>query len=242
MGRATPQPFRTIRGMLGEVAMNPEVQADRLATERQLMVNAQLRARGISDERVLEAMARVPRHEFIAEEYREQAYEDHPVPIGEGQTLSQPYIVAIMLEALVLRGSEKVLEVGTGSGYQTALLAELSREVYSIERHPALAHSAETVLRRLGYSHVRVIVGDGSQGLPEKAPFDAIIVSAAAPRIPPALFEQLQEGGRMIVPVGPAHAQELQFVRKQDGRAAVINLEGCRFVPLIGGQGYPEGW
>jgi len=228
--------------MLGEVAMNPEVQAERLAAERQLMVSAQLRARGISDERVLDAMARVPRHEFIAEEYREQAYEDHPVPIGEGQTLSQPYIVAIMLEALVLRGSEKVLEVGTGSGYQTALLAELSREVHSIERHAALAHSAETVLRRLGCSHVHVIVGDGSQGLPDKAPFDAIIVSAAAPRIPPALFEQLQEGGRMVVPVGPAHAQELQFLRKQDGRAAVINLEGCRFVPLIGGQGYPEGW
>jgi len=216
--------------------MIPEVQAERFANERQLMVGAQLRARGIFDERVLDAMARVPRHEFVAEEYREQAYEDHPVPIEEGQTLSQPYIVAIMLETLSLTGSEKVLEIGTGSGYQTALLAELSREVYSIERHPALAHSAENVLRRLGYTNVKVIVGDGSHGLPGEAPFDTIIVSAAAPRIPPALFEQLREGGRMIVPVGPAHAQELQFVRKQDGRAAVTNLEGCRFVPLIGDE------
>ena len=222
--------------------MNREIQPERFATGRQFMVAEQLRARGISDDRVLDAMARVPRHEFVAEEYRTQAYEDHPVPIGEGQTLSQPYIVAIMLESLSLTGSERVLEVGTGSGYQTALLAELSREVYSIERHAALAHSAQEVLRQMGYSNVHVVVGDGSQGLPEKAPFDAIIVAAAAPRIPPAMFEQLREGGRMVVPVGPAHAQELQLVRKQNGSAAVTNLEGCRFVPLIGGQGYPDGW
>jgi protein-L-isoaspartate(D-aspartate) O-methyltransferase len=222
--------------------MNPEIQAENFAAERELMVSAQLRARGISDERVLEAMARVPRHEFVDEEYREQAYEDHPVPIGEGQTLSQPYIVAIMLEALSLTGSEKVLEVGTGSGYQTALLAELAHEVYSVERHTSLAHSAESVLHRLGYRNVNVLAGDGSQGLPPHAPFDAIIVSAAAPRIPPALFEQLREGGRMVVPVGPAYAQELQLVHKQSGRTAVTNLEGCRFVPLIGGQGYPDGW
>lgn len=222
--------------------MSPEIQAEQFAAQRELMVSAQLRARGISDERVLAAMARVPRQEFIADEYREQAYEDHPVPIGEGQTLSQPYIVAIMLEALSLTGSEKVLEIGTGSGYQTALLAELAGEVYSLERHASLAHSAEDVLHRLGYGNVHVRVGDGSEGLPDRAPFDAIIVSAAAPRIPPALFEQLREGGRMVVPVGPAHAQELQLVRKQDGQAVVENLEGCRFVPLIGGQGYPEGW
>jgi protein-L-isoaspartate(D-aspartate) O-methyltransferase len=230
-----------IRAILSEDAMSPEIQTERFATERQAMVSAQLRARAISDERVLEAMARVPRHQFVAEEYREQAYADHPVPIGEGQTLSQPYIVAIMLEALALKNSDKVLEVGTGSGYQTALLAELAREVYSIERHAALAHSAENALHRLGYSHVKVMVGDGSQGWAEEAPFDAIIVSAAAPRVPPALFEQLSESGRMIVPVGPFHAQELQFVRKEDGRAVVTSLEGCRFVPLIGGQGYPEG-
>jgi protein-L-isoaspartate(D-aspartate) O-methyltransferase len=228
--------------MLYAATMSPGIQADQFASARELMVNAQLRARGVSDQRVLTAMARVPRHEFIAQEYRDQAYEDHPVPIGEGQTLSQPYIVAAMLEALSLNGSEKVLEIGTGSGYQTALLAELAREVYSVERHASLAHSAENILQRQGYQNVRVLVGDGSQGLPNWAPFDAIIVSAAAPRIPPALFEQLHEGGRMIVPVGPAYAQELQRVRKQDGRAIVENMEGCRFVPLVGGQGYPEGW
>lgn len=206
------------------------------------MVNDQLRGRGISDERVLSVMALVPRHEFAAREYRDQAYEDHPVPIGEGQTLSQPYIVAVMLQALAIKGSEKVLEIGTGSGYQTALLAGLARQVYSIERHASLAKSAGEVLQRLGYNNVMVAVGDGSEGLPERAPFDAIIVSAAAPRIPSALFEQLRDGGRMIVPVGPAYAQQLQLVRKQKGEAVVEILEGCRFVPLIGGQGYREGW
>lgn len=222
--------------------MSAESQLDEFAVQRELMVSAQLRSRGISDERVLAAMAHVPRHEFVDEEYQEQAYEDHPVPIGEGQTLSQPYIVAIMLQVLGLTGSEKVLEIGTGSGYQTALLAELAHEVYSLERHASLAHCAEDVLHRLGYVNVCVLVGDGSQGLPDHAPFDAIIVSAAAPRIPPSLFEQLREGGRMIVPVGPAYAQQLQLVRKNGGQAMVEDLEGCRFVPLIGGQGYPEGW
>jgi protein-L-isoaspartate(D-aspartate) O-methyltransferase len=212
------------------------------AGQRQTMVDVQLRARGIRDGRVLTAMARVPRHEFVAEQYREQAYEDHPVPIGEGQTLSQPYIVALMLEALLLTGTETVLEVGTGSGYQAALLAELAGTVYTVERHESLARDAEEVLGRLGYGKVRVLVRDGSQGLPERAPFDAIVVSAAAPRMPLTLFEQLRECGRMVVPVGPAQAQELQLVRKQEGHAIVSNLEGCRFVPLIGTQGYREGW
>jgi protein-L-isoaspartate(D-aspartate) O-methyltransferase len=218
------------------------MQSEQLAALRELMVSTQLRARGISDERVLAAMARVPRHEFVAEDYHGQAYEDHPLPIGEGQTVSQPYIVAIMLEALALTGTEKVLEIGTGSGYQTALLAELAREVYSLERHISLAQSAKSMLHRQGYKNVHVLAGDGTNGLPERAPFDATIVSAAAPRIPPALFEQLQEGGRMIVPVGPAHAQQLQLVRRQNGQAVIDTLEGCRFVPLIGGQGYAEGW
>jgi protein-L-isoaspartate(D-aspartate) O-methyltransferase len=222
--------------------MSSETQSEQFAAKRELMVSTQLRARGISDERVLAAMASVPRHEFVAEDYHEQAYEDHPVPIGEGQTLSQPYIVAIMLQALSLTGSEKVLEIGTGSGYQTALLAQLAGEVYSVERHASLAQSAENVLHRLGYGNVNVLVGDGSHGLPAQAPFDAIVVSAAAPRIPPPLFEQLREGGRMIVPVGPAHAQQLQLVRKQQGRPVIDDLEGCRFVPLVGGQGYPEAW
>jgi protein-L-isoaspartate(D-aspartate) O-methyltransferase len=223
-------------------SVSSENDAAQFAVQRDLMVASQLRARGISDERVLAAIARVPRHNFVAEEYRDQAYEDHPVPIGEGQTLSQPYIVAIMLQALSLAGTEKVLEIGTGSGYQTALLAELAAEVYSVERHASLADSAERALAALGYRNIHVIVGDGSQGLPQYAPFHAIVVSAAAPHIPAPLFEQLAENGCMVIPVGPAHAQELQLVRKQKGEAVIENLEGCRFVPLIGGQGYPEGW
>jgi protein-L-isoaspartate(D-aspartate) O-methyltransferase len=206
------------------------------------MVESQLRTRGIRDERVLTAMFHVPRHEFVSEEHRDQVYEDHPIPIGEGQTLSQPYIVAIMLQALALDPSDVVLEVGTGSGYQTALLSELTREVYSVERHASLAHAAEATLARLGYTNVKVLLGDGSHGLAERAPFDAIVVSAAAPQIPPPLFEQLREGGRMVVPVGPPHAQELQLVRKQAGQPVVANLEGCRFVPLIGSEGYRSGW
>lgn len=204
------------------------------------MVEVQLRARGVYDERVLAAMARVPRHEFVSEEYWHQAYEDHPLPIGEGQTVSQPYIVAIMLEAVSLNRSETVLEIGTGSGYQAAVLAELAQRVHTIERHACLADSAQTVLHRLGYSNVTVHVGDGSQGLPQHAPFDAIVVSAAAPRIPPSLFEQLRDGGRLAIPVGPTYAQEFQLVRKEHGMMAITRLEGCRFVPLIGCQGYPE--
>jgi protein-L-isoaspartate(D-aspartate) O-methyltransferase len=202
------------------------------------MVESQLRARGIRDQRVLTAMLRVPRHEFVSAEYRDQVYEDHPIPIGEGQTLSQPYIVAIMLEALLLGPSDAVLEVGTGSGYQTALLSELTRLVYSVERHASLSRTAQATLARLGYRNLEVFLGDGSHGLPEHAPFDAIVVSAAAPQIPPQLFEQLREGGRLVIPVGPAPAQELQLVRKQAGQPLIASLEGCRFVPLIGGDAY----
>jgi protein-L-isoaspartate(D-aspartate) O-methyltransferase len=187
-------------------------------------------------------MLHVPRHEFVSEDYRDQVYEDHPIPIGEGQTLSQPYIVAVMLEALALNQSDAVLEIGTGSGYQTALLSELTRQVYSVERHASLARAAQATLAHLGDTNVKVLVGDGSHGLPEHAPFDAIVVSAAAPQIPPPLFEQLREGGRMVIPVGPAHAQELQLVRKHAGQPVVSNLEGCRFVPLIGSEGYRSGW
>ena len=206
------------------------------------MVESQLRARGIRDERVLAAMFRIPRHEFVSEEHRDQVYEDHPIPIGEGQTISQPYIVAIMLEALALNPSDTVLEIGTGSGYQTALLAELVRQVYSVERYASLARAAQATLARLGFNNVEVLVGDGSRGLPDHAPFDAIVVSAAAPQIPPPLFEQLREGGRMVIPVGPAHAQELQLVRKHEGQPLVTVMEGCRFVPLIGSEGYRSGW
>jgi protein-L-isoaspartate(D-aspartate) O-methyltransferase len=183
-------------------------------------------------------MLRIPRHLFVPPEYRSQAYGDHPIPIAEGQTISQPFIVAVSLQALALTGSESVLEVGTGSGYQTALLAELARNVYSVERHATLAHSAETILAQQGLNNVRVVIGDGSHGLSEFAPYGAILVSAAAPSVPQSLLDQLSGNGRMVVPVGPPHAQELQLVRKQDGKPVVKALEGCRFVPLIGAEGY----
>jgi protein-L-isoaspartate(D-aspartate) O-methyltransferase len=213
-----------------------------LAALRQEMVDKQMRARGTRDERVLAALGTVPRHLFVADEYRSSAYEDHPLPIGAGQTISQPYIVGFMLEALALDGSETVLEIGTGSGYLTALLAELARQVYSVERVEWLAGKAEALLQYLGYRNVGVNIGDGSRGLVEHAPFDAIVVSAAAPQIPQALLEQLRDGGRMVVPVGPADAQELKLVRKLEGDAVVTGLGGCRFVPLIGEQGYGDGW
>lgn len=197
------------------------------------MVESHLRARGIADERVLGAMLRVPREEFAPERYREQAYEDHPLPIGEGQTISQPYIVASMLEALSLSPSDKVLEVGTGSGYVTAILAELAAEVVSIERHASLAARARELLARMGLTNVDVIVGDGSRGFPESAPYDAIIVSAAAPELPPELVEQLTEGGRMIIPVGSGDAQQLQLIQMRDGQPRTMLRELCRFVPLV---------
>ena len=206
--------------------------------ERRRMVESQLRNRGIHDERVLEAMLRIPRHEFVSEDYKSQAYADHPIPIGENQTISQPFIVAVSLQALGLQGGKSVLEVGTGSGYQTALLAVLARAVYSVERHSALTQSAETTLGRLGLSNVKLVVGDGSYGLREFAPYDAILVSAAAPAIPRSLFDQLADDGRMVIPVGPQHSQELQLVRKRAGQPVINVIEGCRFVPLIGAEGY----
>jgi protein-L-isoaspartate(D-aspartate) O-methyltransferase len=201
-------------------------------TSRQ-MVDSQLRARGISDPRVLDAMLRVPRHEFIPEPYRAEAYEDHPLPIGDGQTISQPYVVAVMLEALQINPTDTVLEVGTGSGYVTALLAELAAHVFSIERHPALAAGARHVLTALGHANAEVLTGDGTLGLSAHAPFDAILVSAAAPQLPPALLTQIREAGRMIIPVGPPDSQHLHLIRIINGQP-VISLRGpVRFVPLI---------
>jgi len=216
-------------------SMSSLTQDDLLALARRRMVESQLRTRGISDQRVLDAMLRVPRHEFVPEPYRHQAYEDHPLPIGEGQTISQPYIVASMLEALALTPTDKVLEVGTGSGYVTALLAELAAQVISVERHASLAAEAQRTLDALGYKNVKVVVGDGTQGYPPDAPYDAITVAAAAPVLPPALLAQLNEGGRMIIPVGQPENQQLQLIRKQDGEAEVYLREACRFVPLIAG-------
>jgi len=204
-----------------------------LTAARQLMVDSQLRGRGISDPRVLDAMRRVPREEFIPAPYRAQAYEDHPLPIGNDQTISQPYIVAVMLESLQLSPSSRVLEIGTGSGYVTALLAELAGEVFSIERHPALADKARDVLAALGYGNVQVITGDGTLGIPAAAPFDAILVSAAAGELPRSLAAQLSDTGRMIVPVGTNDSQQLQFVRMINGQPVVTLRELVRFVPLV---------
>ena len=219
-------------------SINTDPALDDFANERKHMVESQLRSRGIHDERVLNAMLQVPRHEFVSEELRTKAYADHPIPIAEDQTISQPFIIALSLQALALTGSESVLEVGTGSGYQTALLAVLARAIFSIERYATLARGAEAILAKLGYGNVRVFVGDGSHGLREFAPFDAIVVSAAAPTIPKSLVGQLAEKGRMVIPVGPPHAQQLQLVRNADGTVAIETLEGCRFVPLVGAEGY----
>jgi protein-L-isoaspartate(D-aspartate) O-methyltransferase len=202
-------------------------------TARQLMVDSQLRARGISDPRVLDAMLRVPRHLFVPEAYRTEAYEDHPLPIPDGQTISQPYVVALMLESLQLKPTDKVLEVGAGSGYVTALLAELAVQVFSIERHPVLADGARKVLAALGYAKVQVLTGDGTLGLPASAPFDAILVSAAAPDPPATLLAQLKDGGRMIIPVGSVDSQQLQLIRKVNGRPVISLRELVRFVPLV---------
>jgi protein-L-isoaspartate(D-aspartate) O-methyltransferase len=208
-------------------------QPDSMRLQREEMVRTQLAERGIRDARVLDAMRRVSRHEFVSESFQADAYGDHPLPIGEGQTISQPYIVAAMLEHLALQSSDRVLEIGTGSGYVTALLTLLSAEVYSVERHAQLAVLAESTLRRLEYRNVKISVRDGSQGWAEYATFDALLVSAATPEMPPALFDQLRDGGRMMAPIGPSSRQELQLIRKIDGRPEVTILEGCRFVPLV---------
>jgi len=203
--------------------------------QRQWMVRTQIADRGIRDGRVLEAMRSVPRHEFVLEEFWDRGYDDCPLPIGEGQTISQPYIVATMLERLALAPTDRALEVGTGSGYVTALLSVLCAEVFSVEPYASLAEGAQAALKRLGYNNVAIRVGDGSAGWSDQAPFDAVLVSAATAEVPGALFEQLREGGRLIAPVGPAWEQELQLIRKIGGQREVARLEGCRFVPLIEG-------
>lgn len=203
------------------------------------MVERQLRQRGINDERLLAAMSKVPRHEFVNPQNWPEAYADHPIPIAEQQTTSQPYMIAAMVQAAAIRPEDRVLEIGAGSGYQTAVLAELASQVFAVERYASLTEAARATLERLGYRNAKVVTGDGSLGLPEAAPFDAIIVSAAAPRVPPALVEQLAVGGRLIVPVGESEQQVVRLVQKNaDGTTSVRTLEGCRFVPLIGQQGF----
>jgi len=216
--------------------MTGSAEAEWFASLRRQMVDHDLRGRGIADERVLQAMLRLPRHEFVPEAYRSRAYEDRPQPIGEGQTISQPLIVAIMLRALALQPTDTVLEVGTGSGYVTALLAELTARVVAVERSPVLAAGAEKILSTFGYKNVNVVVGDGSLGFPAGAPYDAILVSASPAAVPQALVAQLREEvGRMIIPVGSADSQQLQLVRVRAGRAVVTVCGACRFVPLVPG-------
>jgi protein-L-isoaspartate(D-aspartate) O-methyltransferase len=202
------------------------------------MVAEQLRSRDIVDERVLAAMERVPRELFVDADIRDRAYDDAALPIAAGQTISQPYMVARIVEALELNGDEKVLDVGTGSGYQAAVLTELAREVVSIERIPELAERARANLRAAGYGDVKIVIGDGTLGVPDRAPFDAIAVAAAAPGLPQALYEQLVPHGRLVVPIGDAGGQQLEVViRTREGPAVVRSVQ-CRFVPLIGEGGF----
>jgi protein-L-isoaspartate(D-aspartate) O-methyltransferase len=202
------------------------------------MVEQQLRARDIVDERVLAAMERVPRELFVPPSERARAYMDAALPIGAGQTISQPYMVARICEALSLHGHERVLDVGTGSGYQAAVLAELAEEVETIERLASLAEQARAALVEAGYERVRVHVGDGTLGLPERAPFGAIAVAAAAPGVPPSLYEQLESGGRLVLPVGRREGQDLQLVVRSPEGPAVLRSVPCRFVPLVGREGF----
>jgi protein-L-isoaspartate(D-aspartate) O-methyltransferase len=215
-------------------------ECEEFAPQLAKMIEMQLRRRGISDATVLAAIESVPRHEFVAEEFRERAYDDVPLPIGDGQTISQPYIVAAMTAALHLRPGDRVLEIGTGCGYQAAILSRLAKEVFTVERRHELARSASERLARLGYANVHVHCGDGTLGLPEFAPFDGILVAAAAPAVPAPLLAQLAGGGRMILPVGNPEHQELQLIEKQGTALLKSTLEGCRFVPLVGYHGWQE--
>jgi protein-L-isoaspartate(D-aspartate) O-methyltransferase len=205
---------------------------------RERMVEQQLRGRDVADERVLAAMERVPRELFVPEDLRDRAYDDVALPIGGGQTISQPYMVAKICEALALRGDERVLDVGTGSGYQAAVLAELAAEVDTIERLPELAALARANLAAAGYEQVRVHIGDGTRGLPERAPFAAIAVAAAAPRLPQTLYDQLEQGGRLAVPVGRYGVQRLELIVRSPEGPAVLKSVPCRFVPLVGEEGF----
>lgn len=205
---------------------------------RRQMLETQLIPRGISDESVLAAFGEVARDKFVPGRFLEEAYQDHPLPIGCGQTISQPYIVALMTEALGLEGEEKVLEIGTGSGYQAAILSEIAKEVYSVERFKKLAEGARKVLDELGYTKVKIKVGDGTLGWEEFAPYEAIIVTAGAPHTPQSLIDQLKEGGRIVIPIGGGFSQMLTSVTKEKGKVKTTEICGCVFVPLIGKEGW----
>jgi protein-L-isoaspartate(D-aspartate) O-methyltransferase len=213
---------------------------DDRARARERMVGRQLRARGIEDEEVLRAMGRVPRELFVPEAERRRAYGDAALPIGHGQTISQPYMVAVIVEALTVRPGSRVLDVGAGSGYQAAVLAELGAEAVAIERIPELAEQARANLVAAGFEGVEVVVGDGTLGWPERAPYDGIAVAAAAPAFPQTLYEQLRPGGRLVVPVGGPRAQRLEVIVRSPEGPAVLHSVPCRFVPLVGEEGYAE--
>ncbi len=215
---------------------------ERYRQARAKMVQSQLARRGISNQRVLDAMGKVPRHLFVPPYVRHMAYDDGPLPIGAGQTISQPYIVALMTQLLDPRRDDRVLEIGVGSGYQTAILAELVREVTGIERIPELAAQAEEQLRALGYQNIAIHVGDGSLGYPEKAPYDGILVAAAAPQVPEPLLAQLSEGGQLVIPVGDSFEQTLAYVRREGGKVHTRQVTPVRFVPLIGKWGFRRDW
>ena len=219
--------------------LNPEAILS-YAGQRRRMVEEQLGARGIKDLRLLQVMSRVPRHLFTLDSLQHRAYGDTPLPIGENQTISQPYIVASMTAALVLKGNERVLEIGTGSGYQTAVVAELAAQVFTIERINSLSRKAQKTLECLGYSNIVFKLFDGTYGWPDQAPFDAIIVTASAKEIPEALIKQLGEGGRLVAPAGDAEKQKLILLTKKGGRVNRKEIGDCKFVPLVGKYGWPE--
>lgn len=221
-------------GLLMDVELSGSPQKDRLEMIRRL------ETQGITDKRVLEVMGRIPRHLFLPNALWDHAYADHPVPIDCGQTISQPYIVALMTQALQLEKTDRVLEIGTGSGYQTAILAELAGHVYTIERFAALSEKARKLLTDAGYNNISFRVGDGTLGWPEEAPFPKIIVTAAAPEVPSPLVEQLAEGGRIVIPVGGRQLQTLLALTKEHGKLQREELCACSFLPLIGKEGWPD--
>ena len=221
--------------------MNTSQNTGKYAVDRFHMVQYQLMSRGIYDERVLKAMSEVPRHVFVPEVYRNAAYEDCPLPIGEGQTVSQPYMVAIMTQCLELKGEEKVLEIGTGSGYQSAVLSRLASHVYTIERHTVLALRAKNILKQEKYNNIDVVIGDGSLGLPDKAPFQGIIVTACAPHAPKCLLDQLDIDGRLVIPIGNPYNQILHQMIKTEKGIKKRDILECAFVPLMGEEGWKVG-
>ena len=229
----------TARKRSGARIMSAEAETN-YTKARETMVRRQIVARGIRDERVLDAMRTVPRHLFVPENSRHLAYHDGPLTIGQGQTISQPYIVALMTEALALEGHERVLEIGTGSGYQAAILSCLVSYVYTVERIPELANGAEALLQELGYDNIQICISDGTLGWSEYAPYQGIIVTAASPEIPEPLTDQLAEGGRLVAPIGGSWSQSLVRVRKKSGRLQRQELTSVAFVPLIGKHGWPE--